>query len=288
MDSLEPTQGPETPSLIGYTDYRQFLADFYLKRKKENPRFSHRVFSRKAGFTSPSYLLDLIRRKKNIADKSIDGICRALGLTTKERFYFENLVRFNQSKDMETKQHYYEQLLPILKKENGLRIQSCQYEYFSHWYLPVIRELIGTSHFKEDHAWIIRKLGKQLTPAEIKRGIQLLFELKLVERDPDGRLSVTSKNVETSPEVEEVCMTHFHRQMLDRAKESLSKNHGTDREVSCITAALSPEKFRQMKQEIQEFQNRLMQNLEGEDPLATTVYQFNFQLFPLTVVSGGK
>lgn len=270
------------PNLFEHVNYRQFLAAYYQSKKASSESFSYRYFARRAGVASPSYLLDVIKGVKNIADKSLDGFCRALGLSLRERHYFENLVRFNQSDNPEVKRHYYQQLLPVLKKESGKHLQGKQYDYFSSWYLPVVREMIALSDFRENSKWISRRLKGLISPKEAKKAIELLLDLGLIKRNADERLKITDVTVTTPPEVAELVMVKFHQEMLSQAREALVGVEGWQREISGITAALSPAQFKEIKQEIQEFQNRIMQRLEKVDQEANHVYQFNCQLFALT------
>ena len=47
-----------------YTDYRKFVKDYYLSKKKSIRRFSYRSFSEKAGFSSPNFIKLVIDGKK--------------------------------------------------------------------------------------------------------------------------------------------------------------------------------------------------------------------------------
>jgi len=208
--------------------------------------------------------------------------CQALGLNQRQRFFFENLIRFNQANETEAKCYYYEQLLPILKKEFGTRLTANQYDYYRRWYVPIIREMVGLEDFREEPKWISRRLRNKVSPAEAREAVQLLIELKLIKRNADGRLQPLSVSVTTAPAVGWISVFKFHEAMLDAAKESLKLDRGRDREISSISVALTPQQFQQCKLEIQEFENRLMQNFEKTDPEARDVYQFNFQLFPVT------
>src|SRR4051794_5482246 len=41
---------PIMPDLFAYTDYREFLKDYYEEQKAKDPKFSHRYFTMKVGF----------------------------------------------------------------------------------------------------------------------------------------------------------------------------------------------------------------------------------------------
>lgn len=272
------------PDIFDYIDYRKYLADYYAFKKEQSPRFSYRYFSRQAGFNSPGYLLDVVKGSKNISPKTMEGFCRILGLNNRKRQYFADLVHFNQAKNPETKRYHYEQLIPVFKKEHGTRLKDKQYEFYSNWYGPVIREMVGMRHFNESPEWISKKLKNLVTPAQAKKMLETLLELNLVTKGADGKLSTTETHLCTPPEVSEVVVTKFHKEMLDLAKESLEKDEGTQREISCLTAALTPAKFETIKQTIQEFETKLALQMKetGKEDEEEEVYQFNFQLFSLT------
>lgn len=272
------------PNIFDYIDYREYLADYYASKKEQNPQFSYRYFSRQAGFNSPGYLLDIVKGAKNISPKTMEGFCKILDLNNRKRQYFVDLVHFNQAKNPETKRYHYEQLIPIFKKEHGTRLKDKQYEFYSNWYGPVIREMVGMKNFDESPEWISKKLKNLVTPAQAKKMLKILLELNLIKQDADGKLGITDVHLSTPPEVSEVVVTKFHKEMLDLAKESLEGEEGTQREISCLTAALTPTKFETIKQTIQEFGTKLALQMKEEkkEDEEEEVYQFNFQLFSLT------
>lgn len=277
------TQGVEEGhlNLFQYLDYRRFLADFYKIKKKKKPRFSYRTFARLAGFSSSSYIHHVIQGKRDVSNNALEGFCRALGLKTREKIYFENLVRFNQALHPEARNRYYEMLLPIHKKESGLKLRVDQYRFYSKWYGPVMREMVMLTDFRESPQWIRRRLNNHITVGETREMIDLLLELGLIERK-EKRLIVTNKNLTTSAEVREMAVIPFHHNMLNRAKRSLEEDPPETREISCITAALSREQFVQIKEMIQEFHNRVMERIDQWDGRGDEVYQFNCQLFSIT------
>src|SRR6266481_4802373 len=94
------------PVIFDYINYRDFLRDYYLWRKKATPSFSYMLFARKVGFASKSFLPHVIGGKKDLALDSVFQICQGLGLDVKATSYFEDLVVFNQSKDAKKRSHF--------------------------------------------------------------------------------------------------------------------------------------------------------------------------------------
>lgn len=83
-------------NLFSYTDYRNFLNDYYKEKKEKNPNFSFRVFSRLCGFSSPNYLKLVIMGKRSLASTGFSKLVKGLGLKKMEARFFKHLVDFSQ------------------------------------------------------------------------------------------------------------------------------------------------------------------------------------------------
>ena len=82
----------DTPDIYAYLDYRAFLSTWFDARKAQNPRFSHRLFARLAGQKSPSLLLQVIQRKRNLSEVTAPEFARAMKLDPDETSFFFALV----------------------------------------------------------------------------------------------------------------------------------------------------------------------------------------------------
>jgi uncharacterized protein (TIGR02147 family) len=68
---------------------------------------------------------------------------------------------------------------------------------------------------------------------------------------------------------------------MELAKESLQRHPKEVRHISTLTLTLSPESEQKARLEIEALQRRLLAMAE-EDREVNAVFQFNFQMFPLT------
>ncbi len=270
-------------SIFEYTDYRKYLRDWCTHQREASTSFSFRNFSRAAGLSSPSYLKMVIDGKRNITSETIPGFARALRLGAEESHFFENLVQFSQARTHQAKNLCYHRLLRNRRFRDANHLSKERYEYFSKWYHAAIREMVALPGFRDDPAWIARRLRPHVTKAEAKAALGLLLRLGLVVRGEDGRICLSDASVTTSDEVNSLDVVNFHREMIDRARDSLMEPKGKRRNVSSLTIALSKEKFKRIKERIHEFRKELRAMVgEGESP--DDVYQINFQLFSLTEV----
>jgi len=114
------------PNPYDYSDFREFLRDFYLYEKSKNPRFSGRMFSKRANLRSPSYLYTLINGKRNASPITINKIARAIGLNSSEHFRFERLVLWNQARS-KTDMEFYKETMPKL-----VTVKESRWEVSAH------------------------------------------------------------------------------------------------------------------------------------------------------------
>ncbi len=267
-----------------YLDYRHFLRDYYQEqKKKKGASFSFRSFARLAGLSSPNFLKLVMEGKRNLGFSGITHFSKALHFNSDESNYFENLVRFNQSKNDEERNHWYQRLSSSQKYRQVKEIENNAFVYFSHWYYPAIRELVLLPDFREDPVWISKKLYPPISKKEAETALELLLALGLLKRDSKGKLVQVDQNITTSREVESLAIRNYHRQMMEQAKLSLEKISREKRDISSLTIALSREKFLEAKRRIQEFRRELNVLLSG-DKKADSVYQINFQIFNLSEV----
>lgn len=273
-------------NIFEYHDYRAFLKAFIAGKQKDNPQYSLRLISKRAGFEAPNFMGLVVRGKRNLGASSIRKVARVLGLKKDEQEYFENMVMMNQAATSEEKNYYYKRMSSSKKYLAVHQLERDQYEFYSKWYYTVIRELISLPRFREDPAWIARRVKPSITIEEVGATLALLSRLGLIERGPDGKLRQVQPHLSTPAEVAHLGVANFHREMLDRAKEAIDGIHPGQRDISCLTIALPREKFQLAKERITAFRRELHAILaapveEGHHD----IYQINFQLFCLSEVA---
>lgn len=273
---------PLQVNVFEYLDYRAFLRDAYADLKKNQRGFSFRWFSRKAGMSSPNFLKLVIEGKRNLTVGSAEQFARALALTSQEADFFRELVAFNQATVAAEKNQAYERLAGFRAHRAVRRLERDAFEYLSHWYYPAIRELVSCAGFREDYDWIGRRLKPRVPAAQVKRAIDVLLQLGVLERDGAGRLRQGEPLLSTGPEVRSLAVGNFHRQMMERAADSIDTVAREEREISGVTVPLSSRGFEMFKKKIQELRAELLE-LSAHESAPDRVVQFNFQAFPLAI-----
>ncbi len=271
------------PVVFEYTDYRFFLRDLFLFRKKTEKKFSHRSFAQKAGFNTPNFLLLVIKGKRNLTSESMDRICKAFELNKSESDFFRNLVGFNQAKAPSEKNHFLELLSKskaFLKLEP---LKAAELHFYRHWFNIPVRELMAHKNFKNDPEWIARMLRHQITPAQARKSIETLTDLGFASFDENGQLRQAQPQITTGHEVVGSALVSFHKKMIELAKEAIDAFPKQEREISSSTLFISKSDFERLKKLIQDFRLSLLKETQETRAGSNhTVYQVNFQLFPIS------
>jgi uncharacterized protein (TIGR02147 family) len=270
------------PDLYTYLDYRAYLRDWFSAKKNANPRFSHRLFARKAGQKSPSLLLHVVERKRNLTPQTVDAFGQAIGLSGEEADFFAALVQLDQAEDPDERNRAMEKVRATRRFREARRLQGESFEYLSCWYYPAIRELALCPGFQADPEWIAANLRPRITGAQAKKALELLFALGLLKREAEGAVHVADGSVVTPHEVLSLAVHNYHTGMIDRAREALGGFPHTERHFCGVTVAVPASLLPKLKRELDAFQERLLDLCDGASDERTRILQVNLNLFPLS------
>jgi len=272
------------PDISKYTDYRQFLKDYYEEVKTTNPGFSYQVFTQKASLNSKGFLYNVICGKRTLSRANILGLANAMKLGKSEALYFENLVAFNQAKDLKERNLFFERLTSIKaigkKSWEPQQVRADQFDYYSQIHHSVVRSLIGLYGFNGDYEWLASNVKPKITVSQSKKSIELLERLGFIKRKGKSFV-IVDKTITSPPEVQSLAIQNFHKQSAELAVKAISELPRNTRNISGATLGISKEGYKKICDEITVFRNRLLKIAE-DDQNADAVYQINFQLFPVS------
>jgi len=271
--------------VFAYLDYRQYLRAYYEAEKQRRTAFSYRYFSKKAGLRSPNLLKLVIDGERNLGPDSVHKFIQGLDLLGKEADFFLDLVTFAQAPSVAEKNRAFERIAGSRRFRSARRIEGALFDYLSHWYYPAIRELTARPDFVDDPKWVARQLQPPISTAEAERSLALLLSLGLIVRNPKtGRIERGEPTLTTEHEVTSLAVKNFHRQMLERASDSIDTVKPHKRDLAALTVCVSEKTAALIKERIHQFREEVAQ-LCDEDQEARVVYQMNVQLFPLSVTA---
>jgi uncharacterized protein (TIGR02147 family) len=277
------------PTIFEYTDYRRFLADYYREQKLALPAFSYKYFANKIGFKDKGFVFNVIAGKKNLSNSSVLKITRAIRMDKPEADFFEYLVLFNQAKNLTDRNHYYNKLSSIKphgRKESLYRqMLRDKYEFYSNWYVSVIRSLIEMYGFKGDFEWLAKSVYPSISIRQARKGVALLEKLGMIRKNNDGSFAVTEKIIKTSPEIEAIGLTNFQLQTTELAQQAIQHLPRSRRNITGLTMGISSVAYDTICKEIERFQSSLAQII-ALDQQSDRVFQLNFHFFPVSDVDG--
>jgi uncharacterized protein (TIGR02147 family) len=275
--------------IFTYIDYRKFIADYYVHQKSGNPSFTYQTFSDDAGFPNRGFICNVIAGKKNLSRSSSVKVSQAMKLSAKEADYFENLVSFNQAKNLRERNYFFEKLNAIKSSKTGSaeirETRREQHDFYSTWYYSAIRSLIDMHRIKDDYKWLARNVYPAIKPKEAKKAVALLEKIGLIVKGKDGFYEVVDKTITAGKEMVQLGLLNFQLQAAELAIKAIRELPREKRSISGLTLGISQKTYEDMCKEIELFQLKLLAMAE-QDSAADNVYQCNFQFFPISNVNG--
>lgn len=266
-------------NILNYQDYRIFLHDLYAQQRETHKRYSYRKFAEGLGFKASNFLHLVIGRKRGLSDEAIGKIQKHIDWTAQEKKYFSYLVHFNQALTEKERLGFKMKLDKLTGDRRGL-ISEDEHDYFSKWYIPILKEIVGLKGFVSHLNWIAKKIRPHLSEDLIKEGLQKLERLGLLKHK-NNRWIQTQEHLTTSSEVTSNLIHGYHRQMLELSLNALGLP-GAKRDISAMTISLSPKQFNWLKARVIAFRDEIQQEFQDSNSEATLVAQLNIQLFPVT------
>jgi uncharacterized protein (TIGR02147 family) len=269
------------PTLTQYSDFREYLRDYYETHKASNPDFSYRYLALRAGINSSAFYKYVIDGKRNLTKASLLKTCLALKLKDRDAEYFENLVFFNQAKTLREKNVFFDRLTKLRGQYETRLVGKDQYAFYSDWYHSAVRELLACLDFRGDYDHLAERLLPPITSLKARESVALLCKLGLAKKNAQGRFIPCDPVLTTGGTVASDVIRDFQLRMLALAAEAYDRVPGEDRLMSTVTLSISPETLDLFRRRIRELKSEMLEAARL-DAAADRVYQLNLNLFPLS------
>ena len=285
---IAPMTQETVPEIFTYLAYRRFLNDWFAQKKSVNPRFSHRLFARRAQVRSPSLLKEVIAGRRNLTSTTIQGFAQAMNLREEEALFFTDLVHLDQAKGSEGKNTAWERVAASRRFRSARPIEGAMVRDLSTWYYPATRELAHRDDFCDDPQWVASQLIPKITPSQAQEALDTLHELGMLV-EADGKTGPADVSLATPHEagVNGMAVHNYHQAMLERAQFAMQTVPAEERHLCALTVAIPSEMVAKLKSELDSFQERLLNLCDEHARQSERVYQVNFQMFPLSRDPGG-
>jgi len=271
------------PSVFDYLDYRRYLSDYFFTRRMIDSRFSIRAFAAKAGLplSNSSFFSKVIAGNRNLTLDLQFKIAKAMKLGASEIPYFGLLVRFNQSKDPESKNHLYSELAKYTRSKARI-IAKDGYEYYSKWNYSIIRAFFGINRKENNPSAIGKRIFPQIQAKDVEEAIRLLLELGLISKTANG-YALREANIATERENKDFVGKVRILEMLRLAQEVFNHVPARDREFSAMTVFISKPGYEALQEKIRIFREEL-KTMVAADKDEDRIYTLGMQFFPNNVL----
>lgn len=269
--------------LYDYDDFRKFLQDYFEEQKKMRAIFSHRFFAAKAGFSSSSYCLNVIRGRFNLTPKSIEKISKAMNFEPLQKAYFEALVQYNQAHQVDERESAWEQIVQIRKQIEFTHLTNREHAYFSKWYYPVVREAVVNSDWNGDYMVLARIIEPQITTEEAREAVKNLEEWGLIRNvgdEANPRFEETSQMLDASG-VAPIALRQIRREYMQHAIGAVESKPKNERFAAFTTLAMSESSYDYAVEVLEEARKKIIARA-ANDLNVERVYEMMLVAFPMS------
>lgn len=272
--------------ILEYTDYRQYIADYYADRKAKTA-FSWQEFAKTAGFSSPVYLKYVSEGRFNLSAEAASRTAQAMHLADYEREFFVKMVELGHAKNDDEKRVAFSKMVSIAESRKAKIVDGESFRFFEDWKNPVLRELApampGAKPLAMAHA-----CRPEVSAAEVSESLSFLVKANLLQKDKDGNYAQTDKVVTTGPmEFTPLAVRGLHRQMGEFALDAIEGAPQDERHFSGLTLGITREAYEKIVQRIAEFRKDIIA-IATSEAATEEVYRLNVQFFPMTKKSANK
>ncbi len=272
LEKLKAIQFKNFQDYFQYRLQREFLASDGLKRTNLEQ------FAKLLGYSSASSISMIFSGERLPSSELLDAISHHWKLSREEDQYIRNLVQLEK---LRKKGRNTEQVLGKLSHfKDTYKVSLKQFSMMRDWYHIAIQSLISTFDFREDYSWISRRLRKKVSPAQVKKSIEIMTELGIVNRNADGQLEILNQTLETTHEIPSEAIRAHHKGMMNRAIEAVDEQEVRSRHFNSLTLKFDSKEMAKAKSDILQFVNEFNSEFEAEE--SNQIYQLNVQLFEHT------
>ena len=272
-------------SVFEYDNYREYLKDKHDSGKRAS--FSWRAIALRAKISNPNFLRQVMLGERNLSEKKVVAVGMAIGLQGVELEFWILLVEYCQADTEAARKHYKQELGQIRGDVCPTVISEGLAEYYGHWYIPAIRELVTLYDFHDDYALLGKSLYPPISEPEAQYAVQVLSRYHFIQKDEFGRWVETHRALRSGCPKQHQALIRYHRDMLGKASEAMLALDKNKRFVGGMTLGISKECFRKILAEAEKFKNRVA-TLALNDSMGDEVVHVALQIFPTGFSPGGS
>ena len=274
----------QRPNVFSYFDSRRFLRDAQQEIKSRRKAFTLEFLGGQVGLKSKGHVSLIFSGEKNIPDEKIPLFAKALELDERETVFFAHLVHFNQASTHRERKQHLDRMVAQMRIADRKLVPK-QYALCETWWNPVVHETLRILDIQDDWALLAGRLRPVITPEQAQESVQLLEEIGLVKKDPNGFWKPTDVVVTFGEGWKSVAVREFQRFSIEMAQGALERFPVDQRDISQVLLTVGPETFSELKERLTLFRREALA-LARNERHPDRVCHLNLSLFPVTGVDG--
>lgn len=261
------------PDVYRYRKLNIYLSDLIFWHKDQGS--SLRGLAKRLN-VSPALLSLVTKGKRPLTEENVDIWARVFKWNAQEVSWLKQLVLLECS-SLKHKGEAMEGLSRFKSYNENSPEEVLTYKYLKKWWNVTIREMSELPDFQEDEEWIQVRLLFNVSITDIKKSLKFLNKHKLLAKFGDFR------RLNCQGEIYKLSLATFHKQMLDKAVESIYKVSSDNRYILGQTLAIEANRFPEAKMILEEALDKVIK-LGCSKMQHSEVFHFYFMGFPLTMI----
>ncbi len=266
-------------------DYRDFLKEYYDRRKAEMPLYSYRMMGDKLGLDS-SYLYRVLQKKQHLPAHALPAAKDILALSGRQAEYFELLYSAAVTKDKGKREELMAKALS-LRDVHLHDLKQAELKLLENWWIPAVRAYLELNGGVVNLKQIAKDICPPITEEQAKEAIDTLLEVGLIKKMASGKLALTDAHLTVGGPEKAKAVRHFQKEVLRLAAESLENTPVEERNVSTLTLSVDQACFDDLGDMLKEFRRLIQKRVDGaKNP--DRVMQLSMAFYPVAQKNRGK
>ena len=266
-------------------DYRDFLKEFYDRRKVEMPFYSYRMMGDKLGLDS-SYLYRVLQKKQHLPAHALPAAKEILALSGREAEYFDLLYSAAVSKDKTKREELMAKALSLRDVERH-SLQAAELKLLENWWIPAVRAYLELNGGVVNVKQIAKDICPPITEEQALEAIETLKEVGLVKKLASGKLALTEAHLTVGGPEKAKAVRNFQRQVLKLASDALENIPVEERNISTLTLSVDQSCFEDLGDMLREFRRLVQKRVDGaKNP--DRVMQLSMAFYPVARKGGAS
>lgn len=254
-------------------DYREYLLEAYEIRSSKNPHYSMRAFARDLGIGA-STLTEILKGKYGLSKARIQQIADRLHLSTEDKLHFSDLVEKKHGRNLAIQKQAAQRVRSRQKKTSQAHSLD-KFKVISDWYHLAILEALELNNIKLSD--LSKRLG--LPQVTLTQALARLERLNLIQPTREG-FEATENFSAFGEEVPSEYVRKLHRQMMEKAIQSLEIQPMQERENSSTVFSINRKDLPLAKKKMARFRREIA-SLLSKGNQKDDVYCLGIQFFSL-------